>query len=67
MVEEKMEETLEETEEIQPTIDVEQDAKLNPILDLKDLSNDDLMDFYSKVDEHIKYLNNNILIEEEEE
>lgn len=67
MVEEKMEETLEEAEVVQPTIDVEQDTKLNPILDLKDLSNDDLMDFYSKVDEHIKYLNNSIIIEEEEE
>lgn len=67
MVEEKIEETLDENETIQPTIDVEQDVKLNPILDLKELSNDDLMDFYSKVDEHIKYLNNSIIIEEEEE
>ena len=66
MVEEKIDEILEKTETIQSTIDVEQDIKLNPILDLKDLSNDDLMDFYSKVDEHIKYLNNSIIIEEEE-
>ena len=67
MIEEKNDEMLEEIEAIQPTKDVEQDAKLNPVLDLKDLSNDDLMDFYSKVDEHIKYLNNNIIFEEEEE
>ena len=67
MVEEKIEETLDENETIQPTIDVEQDVKLNPILDLKELSNEDLMEFYSKIDEHIKYLNNNIIFEEEEE
>lgn len=67
MEEEKMEETVEQTEDIQPTVDVDSDVKLNPNLDLTELSNEDLMDFYSKIDEHIKYLNNNILIEEEEE
>lgn len=67
MVEEKVEETVEQNEEIQPTVDVDSDVKLNPNLDLTELSNEDLMDFYSKIDEHIKYLNNNILIEEEEE
>jgi len=61
-----IEETM-ETEVIQPTVNVENDFRLSPILDLNELSNDDLMDFYSKIDEHIKYLNNSILSTEEEE
>lgn len=51
----------------EPTINVDTDVKLNPILNLSELSNEDLMEFYSKIDEHIKYLNNNIIFEEEEE
>ena len=42
------------------------DVRENPILDLSELSNDDLMDFYSKLEEQIKYLSNNIIVEEEE-
>lgn len=38
--------------------------KLNK--EIESLSNEELMDFFSKVDEHIKYLNNSILVEEEE-
>lgn len=35
--------------------------------ELKSLTNEELMDFFSKVDEQIKYLNNSILVLEEEE
>lgn len=45
----------------------ENDVKENTELKLNELSNDDLMDFYKKVDEQIKYLNNSILETEEEE
>ena len=63
-----IEEELVEEEIIeQPTINVDQDVKLNPTLNLSELSNEDLMEFYSKIDEHIKYLNNSIIFEEEEE
>ena len=61
------EELVEEELLEQPTINVDQDVKLNPTLNLSELSNEDLMEFYSKIDEHIKYLNNNIIFEEEEE
>ena len=61
------EELVEEEILEQPTINVEQDVKLNPTLNLSELSNEDLMEFYSKIDEHIKYLNNSIIFEEEEE
>ena len=61
------EELVEEEILEQPTINVDQDVKLNPKLNLSELSNEDLMEFYSKIDEHIKYLNNNIIFEEEEE
>lgn len=61
------EELVEEEILEQPTINVDQDVKLNPTLNLSELSNEDLMEFYSKIDEHIKYLNNNIIFEEEEE
>lgn len=61
------EELVEEEIVEQPTIDVDQDVKLNPTLNLSELSNEDLMDFYSKIDEHIKYLNNSIIFEEEDE
>lgn len=44
----------------------EVDVRENPVLDLSELSNDDLMEFYSKLDEQIKYLKNNIIVEEEE-
>ena len=61
------EELVEEEINEEPTINVEEDIKLNPILNLSELSNEDLMEFYSKIDEHIKYLNNSIIFEEEEE
>ena len=61
------EELVEEEILEQPTINVDQDVKLNPTLNLSELSNEDLMEFYSKIDEHIKYLNNSIIFEEEEE
>ena len=61
------EELVEEEIVEKPTIDVDKDVKLNPTLNLSELSNEDLMEFYSKIDEHIKYLNNNIIFEEEEE
>lgn len=35
--------------------------------ELESLTNEELMDFFSKVDEQIKYLNNSILVLEEEE
>lgn len=35
--------------------------------ELESLNNEELMDFFSKVDEQIKYLNNSILVLEEEE
>lgn len=38
-----------------------------PLLNLTKLSDQELMEFFSKVDEHIKYLNNNILPVEEDE
>ncbi len=38
-----------------------------PLLNLNKLTNDELMEFFEKVDEHIKYLNNSILSIEEEE
>lgn len=38
-----------------------------PLLNLSKLTDEELMDFFNKVDEHIKYLNNNILTIEEEE
>lgn len=38
-----------------------------PLLNLSKLTDDELMEFYGKVDEHIKYLNNSILTIEEEE
>ena len=44
----------------------EVDVRENPVLDLSELSNDDLMEFYSKLDEQIKYLKNNIIVEEDE-
>ena len=61
------EELVEEEINEEPTINVEEDIKLNPILNLSELSNEDLMEFYSKIDEHIKYLNNSIIFEEEDE
>lgn len=61
------EELVEEEIVEKPTIDVDKDVKLNPTLNLSELSNEDLMDFYSKIDEHIKYLNNSIIFEEEDE
>lgn len=61
------EELVEEEILEQPTINVDQDVKLNPTLNLSELSNEDLMEFYSKIDEHIKYLNNSIIFEEEDE
>ena len=61
------EELVEEEIVEKPTIDVDKDVKLNPTLNLSELSNEDLMEFYSKIDEHIKYLNNSIIFEEEDE
>lgn len=56
MIEEKIQENIEEN------IDVREKS----ILELTELSNEDLMEFYSKIDEQLKYLSNNIIIEEEE-
>lgn len=45
---------------------MEDNKKDKQKLDLETLSNEELMDFFSKIDEHIKYLNNSILVPEEE-
>ncbi len=45
---------------------MEDNKKDKQKLDLENLSNEELMDFFSKIDEHIKYLNNSILVQEEE-
>ncbi|MBQ7104417.1 MAG: hypothetical protein IJN90_01025 [Bacilli bacterium] len=45
----------------------ENNPRENNILNLSELTNDDLMEFHKKIDEHIKYLNNSILEVEEEE
>lgn len=45
---------------------IEDTNKEQKIEMLDKLTNEELMEFFSKVDEHIKYLNNSILIEEEE-
>ena len=68
MIDEKDIENLnKETTEIVENENVEEvDVRENPVLDLSELSNDDLMEFYSKLDEQIKYLKNNIIVEEEE-
>lgn len=68
MIDEKDIENLnKETNEIVEKENVEEvDVRENPVLDLSELSNDDLMEFYSKLDEQIKYLKNNIIVEEEE-
>jgi hypothetical protein len=42
------------------------DAREQTILNLEELSNEDLMEFYSKIEEQLSYLNNNIIVEEEE-
>lgn len=55
-----------EVENTKTEIIEEVDVREKPILDLSELSNDDLMEFYSKIDEQIKYLSNNILVEEDE-
>ena len=35
-------------------------------IDFKHLSNDDILNLYSRIEEHIDYLNQNIIVPEEE-
>lgn len=44
-----------------------EELMLDEKFNLNQLSNEELLELYNEIDNHLKYLNNNILTQEEEE
>lgn len=44
----------------------EQTQEMVLVNNFNDLSNEELLELYNSIEEHIKYLNNNILVQEDE-